>query len=141
MDISNIALDRFLCKHRIAEGKGNIVSLPEEKKELSIEEELLLDYKDNPDAIEFLTLLRKQSPRYVYPQCNRLRRMQKYYSDEQMDVGFLHCLNAGDCSVLELTAFLIYKYGEETAKKFITPHTMRHYKERAEKIREGQFNG
>lgn len=130
-----------ICRHNIAEGKGNVVPLPEEDKNLSIEEELLMDYKDNPDAVEFLTLLRKQSPRYVYPQCNRLRRMQKYYSDEQMDVGFLHCLNAGDCSVQELTAFLIYKYGEETAKKFITPHTMRHYKERAEKIREEQFNG
>lgn len=65
----------LICKHMIPDGEGNSVTLPKAEKALSIEEELLLDYKDNPVAKEFFVKLRKRSPRYVYPQCNRIRRM------------------------------------------------------------------
>ena len=103
---------------------------------MSIEEELLLDYKDYPVAKEFFTKLRKRFPRYVYPQCNRIRRMQKFYTEEQIVDGFGFCVARDICSVKELTAFLLCRNGEETARKFISTYSYRHYKDRADEIRE-----
>lgn len=126
----------LICKHAIPDGEGNSVTLPKAEKALSIEEELLLDYKDHPVAKEFFTKLRKRSPRYVYPQCNRIRRMQKFYTEEQIVDGFEFCVAEDICSVKELTAFLLCRYGEETARKFVSTYSYRHYKDRADEIRE-----
>ena len=51
----------------------NVVSLTENTKTISIEDEMHLHYKDDEVAIKFLELMRKQKSRYVYPQCHRLR--------------------------------------------------------------------
>ena len=49
----------LICKHMIPDGEGNSITLPKAEKALSIEEELLLDYKDYPVAKEFFAKLRK----------------------------------------------------------------------------------
>lgn len=126
----------LICKHRIPEGEGNSISLPKTEKVLSIEEELILHYKKYSVAKDFFTKLRKRSPRYVYPQCNRIRRLQKYYTEAQIVEGFEFCVDEDICSVTELCSYLICRHGEETARRFIAVHTFRHYKERAEEIRE-----
>lgn len=131
----------LICKHMIPDGEGNSVTLPNPQKILSIEEELLIDYKDYPVAKEFFTKLRKRSPRYVYPQCNRIRRLQKHYTEEQIVDGFSFCVKEDVCSVKELCSYFIYRYGEEKARAFIPVHTFRHYKERADEIREEVLNG
>ena len=133
--------NNLLCKYAIPQGEGNSLILPKVEKTLSIEEELLLDYKGYPIAQKFFTSLRKQSPRYVYPQCNRIRRLQKYYSEEQLVGGFEFCVKEDICSVKELCSYLLYRYGEEIAKKYIPVQIYRHYKERADKIREAMMNG
>lgn len=126
----------LICKHMIPDGEGNSVTLPKAEKSLSIEEELLIDYKEYPIAKEFFTKLRKRSPRYVYSQCNRIRRMQKYYTEEQIVDGFGFCVVEDICSVKELTSYLLCRYGEATARKFVSTYSYRHYKDRADEIRE-----
>lgn len=137
----HVTTNDAICKHRIAEGQGNVVALPTETKELSIEEELREEYRDDPCALDFLSRMRKQAPRYVYPQCSRIRRLQKYYSAEQLDLAFTHCLQVGNCSVSELMSFLLCRFGEEIPRKLTNAHTLRHYKDRAEMIRKEQFHG
>ena len=131
----------LLCKYIVPGGEGNMMTLPKKEHILSIEEELLLDYQKHPIAKEFFTKLRKQSPRYVYPQCNRIRRLQKYYTEEQIIDGFEFCVRGDICSVKELCSYFIYRYGEEKAKQYISVHTYRHYSERADEIREVMMNG
>ena len=131
----------LLCKYAALEGEGNSVTLPREERTLSIEEELLLDYQEHPIAKKFFTKLRKRSPRYVYPQCNRIRRLQKYYTEEQIIDGFEFCVKEDICSVKELCSYFLYRYGEETAKQYIPVQTYRHYKERADEIREVILSG
>lgn len=134
--IYHALMNDLICRHTIPDGEGNSVTLPKAEKALSIEDELLLDYKEYPIAKEFFTKLRKRSPRYVYPQCNRIRRMQKYYTEEQIVDGFEFCVAEDICSVKELTAFLLCRHGEETARKFVSTYSYRHYKDRADEIRE-----
>ena len=131
----------LICKHVIPDGEGNIITLPKPEKVQSIEEELLIEYKEYPVTKEFFTRLRKRSPRYVYPQCNQIRRLQKYYTEEQIIYGLVFWLKGYNCSVKELCSYLLYRHGEETARKFIPAQTFRHYKDRAEEIREVMIRG
>lgn len=130
----------LICKHQIPDGIGNVVSLPNEEKILSIEEEMHLHYKDDDVAITFLTNMRKQKPRYVYPQCDRLRRMQKYYTDEQIHIGMVHCISKDICTIFELSSFLLFRYGENRARDYLSPSTYRHYLARSLEIKE-ESNG
>lgn len=129
--------NELICKHKLVGGEGNIVTLPyEEHEEPSLEEELYGIYKGNEIAIKFLKRLREQKSRYVYPQCRRLIHMRKYYSDDQILEGMNHCVSVDKCKVLELASYLLYKYDEETAKKYIPKQTFRKYKERSLEIKE-----
>ena len=86
--------------------------------------------------------MRKQKSRYVYPQCDRLRRMQKYYTDEEIHIGMVHCVNINVCTMMELSAYLLYRYGEERARKYLSKSPYKHYLERSLKIREeSEING
>ncbi|MGI6122024.1 MAG: IS21 family transposase [Saccharofermentanales bacterium] len=131
----------LVCKHVIPKGEGNSVTLPKAEKTLSIEEELLLDYKEYPVAKEFFEKLRKRSPRYVYPQCNKIRSLQKHYPEEQMIDGFEFCVREDNCSVRELCSYFLYRYGEEKSRLYIPGPTFRYYKDRADEIREVMLNG
>ena len=132
----------LICKHKIPDGTGNVVSMPINVKTISIEAEMHLHYKDDEIAIKFLELMRKQKSRYVYPQCDRLRRMQKYYTDEEIHIGMVHCVNINVCTMMELSAYLLYRYGEERARKYLSKSSYKHYLERSLKIREeSEING
>ena len=46
-----------------------------------------------------------------------------------------HCASVDKCKVLELASYLLYKYDEETAKKYIPKQTFRKYNERSLEIK------
>ena len=98
-------------------------------------------YADDETALHFLKGMRKQKPRYVYKQCDRLRRMQKFYTDEQIHIGMEHCILVNICTVMELSAYLLYRYGEETARKYLSHKTYKTYLHRALEIKEEQIYG
>jgi len=131
----------LICRFDVPEGTGNVVSLPETEKALSIEQELQAYYADDETALTFLKTMRKQKPRYVYAQCDRIRRMQKYYTDNQIHIGMEHCNLVGICTVLELSAYLLYRYGEDTARKYLSHRTYKTYLKRALEIKEDQTHG
>ena len=47
-----------------------------------------------------------------------------------------YCVNKDSCKVLELASYLLYKYGEELAKKHIPSQAFKKYKEVALEIKE-----
>ena len=51
-----------------------------------------------------------------------------------------YCVSVDTCTIFELSSYLIYKMGDTIAKKFITTHVIRHYKDRAEEIRKELIN-
>lgn len=131
----------LICRFEVPEGVGNVVSLPEENKVLSIEEEMKMYYADDDTALAFLKGMRKQQPRYVYKQCERIKRMQKYYTDEQIHIGMEHCNVVNACTVFELSSYLLYRYGEDTARRYLNHRTYKTYLKRAHEIKEEQNRG
>ncbi len=67
--------------------------------------------------------------------------MQKYYTDEQIHIGMEHCNQVGVCTVLELSSYLLYRYGEETARKYLKHRSYKTYLKRALEIKEEQIHG
>lgn len=131
----------LLCRHKLISGKGNIVTLKDERvEEYTVEEILLKDFSHSEDATKFLKRLREQKPRYVFPQCRKLASIRKYYSDKVLIEGMKYCVDKDVCTVFELCSWLFYKMGEDIAKKYVPTHTIRHYKERAEEIRKEMLN-
>ena len=124
-----------MCKHKLVSGKGNIVTLPNiEKAPPSIEELLLNDFSKYDDAIRFIKRMREQKSRYVYPQCRKLERMRKYYSDKKIVEGMKYCLSIDVCTIFELSSWLVMNMGIDIAKPYLNIHTIRHYKDRALEI-------
>lgn len=133
--------NEVVCKHNLASGVGNIVLLPEEyTPKLTVEDELLWIYKNNSTAKLFIKEMRNQKPRFVYDQCSRLKRMMKYYSEEEINKGMEYCLEKNICTMMELSSFLLYKHGEAKARKYIHSHVFKAYKKTADRIRE-EING
>lgn len=112
-----------------------MVTLPNAEKETpSIEELLLKDFSKYDDAIKFIKRMREQKSRYVYPQCRKLERMRKYYSDKKIVEGMKYCLSIDVCTVFELSSWLVMEMGIDIAKRYLSSYTIRHYKDRALEI-------
>ncbi len=125
----------LLCKHKLVGGRGNVVTLPNtEKVPPSIEELLLKDFSKYDDAIRFIKRMREQKSRYVYPQCRKLERMRKYYSDKKIVEGMKYCLYIDVCTIFELSSWLVMDMGIDIAKPYLSSYTIRHYKDRALEI-------
>lgn len=127
----------LICKHKLVDGVGKVIKVPvEEIKELLVEEELLALYKDKKEVTDFIVGMRKQKPRYIYPQCRRFIKLRKIYNEDQLLEGIKFCNKKEIYTIMELSSFLLYKYGEDLAKKHIQIHVFKHYKQEADKIRE-----
>lgn len=134
--------NELLCKHRLLLGKGNVVTLNVEvHDEPTIEEVLLDEYKDYEISSIFFKRLREQKPRYVYPQCRKIGSLKKHYAKEIIAEGMRYCVEVDICSAFELCSWLVYKMGETLAKRVLPPHTIKHYKIRAEEIRKELNDG
>ena len=134
--------NELLCKHRLLLGKGNVVTLNVEvHDEPTIEEVLLDEYKDYEISSIFFERLRVQKPRYVYPQCRKIGSLKKHYAKEIIAEGMRYCVDVDICSAFELCSWLVYKMGVALAKRVLPPHTIKHYKIRAEEIRKEIDNG
>lgn len=131
----------LLCRHAIASGVGNVIAIEGgEPKETTVEEVLLKDFAEYPDAVAFIKRMREQKPRYVYPQCRKLQHIRKFYTDAKIAEGMAYCVKADVCTVFELCSWLLMDVGEDIARKHVPASTFRHYKDRAEEIRKGAIN-
>lgn len=138
----NAGTNELLCKHRLLLGKGNVVTLNVEvHDEPTIEEVLLDEYKDYEISSIFFKRLRVQKPRYVYPQCRKIGSLKKHYAKEMIAEGMRYCVKVDICTAFELCSWLIFKMGETLAIKVLPPHTIKHYKIRAEEIRKELNDG
>ena len=63
------------------------------------------------------------------------------YAKDIIAQGMRYCVRVDICSAFELCSWLVYKMGESLAKKVLPPHTIKHYKIRAEEITKEEADG
>ena len=71
-------------------------------------------------------------------QFGRMLTLSNVFTTEQMLEDMEYCVNIGICSVAEVTAFLIYRYGKDYVLKRILKNAYYRNRNRAEEIRREQ---
>ena len=51
-----------------------------------------------------------------------IRKTLNYYKQPQLAEAFAYCMEKEDCSYQAVVVYLIKRYGEEIAKKFLKPY-------------------
>ena len=83
-------------------------------------------------------MLREQNGRYANSQLNKIVSLAKAYTVDQVETAILYCIRVKKCSLNEVQAYLLYRYGLGMAKRKMTESTFYHCKKRAEEIAEEQ---
>ncbi|MDK2788952.1 MAG: hypothetical protein PWP07_2197, partial [Epulopiscium sp.] len=86
-------------------------------------------------AQEFIRRMEQEQPKYFNSHCIRLNRMTKFYSMEQMLDGVRYCIETERCNAYELLAYIMYKHGEQIAKKFLPNQQYFNHLTRSKEIR------
>lgn len=95
-------------------------------------------FADVEDIEDFISLLRKQNGRYANSQMNKLVSLAKAYSVDQVETAIRYCIRVNVCSLHEIQAYLLYRYGIGIGKRKLTENAFYHSKKRAEEIAEEQ---
>ena len=66
---------------------------------------------------KFLENLKTYMPRYYLKSCVKIKSLANFYTAEEMETAFKHCIENNKCTVNELSAYLIYRYGKEKAEE------------------------
>ncbi|MBQ8540814.1 MAG: IS21 family transposase [Clostridia bacterium] len=132
------ATDDLVCKHPLCTDVGRVISLEGKKRDIVSMEELEDLFADSWVAETFFNAIHEGNPRYMDSQCKRLLRMTNYYSIAQLEDGMAYCSRMGECTVHELTSYLIFRFGESVAAQFLNTSQMRNYKRRVAEIKEEQ---
>lgn len=131
--------NEVVYKHSVAEGFGQTVSAEKDnnKKYVSVSQaEEIFSYSQN--IMRIIEEIKKGNPRYIDAQLRRLIRISNYYSEAQIENGAAYCIRTGIYTVFELSAYLVYKFGDEIGRKFLSDSQFSNYKKRAKVIKEEQ---
>lgn len=133
--------DKFLCKYNIPETEGNVLCLDESVSHVKtgVEQARRL-LGDSDIAIKFMDTLAVTNKRYYPKQCFNLVVMLNYVSRQSMLEAMNHCFTVGRYSIVELIAYLIYRHGKDSVRKFCYDTQLSYCKRRAEKIKE-EYHG
>lgn len=139
--VKNPITKDVICKHTITNEKGSVVKLKETKSNPSVGEVIVLNHFEHDGlVVKYLNEIRVKHPRYYSKSCNKLQTLIKHYSKEQLKDAMEYCLGAGDVMLSELSSYLIYKHGEDIAKRCHYKSLFDYYKKRAKEIG-GLING
>ena len=95
-------------------------------------------FDDVEDIEAFIAMIRGQNGRYANSQMNKIVSLAKVYTVDQVESAILYCIRVKKCSLNEVQAYLLYRYGLGMAKRKMTESTFYHCKKRAEEIAEEQ---
>lgn len=131
----------YLCKYSITTTTGNTLAIANDVEIAPVSIEGVKAMYDNDQiAVKFIDGIEISRPKYASRQCQRLMNISNYYKKENLLEAMQYCIKVNKCSVAELVPYLIYKHGEEQARRFTYLTLFYIYRKRAEVIKE-ELNG
>lgn len=126
------------CRKSAEEG-GDIPYRDEGVEMETVGENAMRRVFENVEDIEsFISVIREQSGRYANSQMTKIVALAKAYSVDQVESALQYCIRTGICTLNELQAYLLYRYGVGIARRKMTANAIYHCKKRAEEIAEEQ---
>ena len=128
--------NELLAKYPVTEDTGQIFKAEEKNNRNRVSHALIKQYfAEHEIAQEFIRRMEQEQPKYFNSHCIRLNRMTKFYSMEQMLDGIRYCIETERCNAYELLAYMMYKHGEQIAKKFLPNQQYFNHLTRSKEIR------
>ncbi|MBQ8836834.1 MAG: IS21 family transposase [Clostridia bacterium] len=93
-------------------------------------------YKDSEIALEFLEKVAEKVTRYKNTHYRGMYTLSKVYTSNEMESAMAHCIQADNCTMHELAAYLIYRYGARKARYQMSKHMFYGCKQRAAQLQE-----
>ena len=93
-------------------------------------------YKDSELALEFLEKVAETVTRYKNTHYRGIYTLAKMYTSCEMESAMAHCIEADNCTIHELAAYLIYRYGERKARYQMSKHMFYMCRQRAAQLQE-----
>lgn len=87
---------------------------------------------------EFISALKEQNGRYANGQAGKIASLANSYSIDQVEMAINYCMERGICSLSEIQAFLVYRYGLELGRRKMPSSILTVVKRRAVEIAEEQ---
>ena len=91
-----------------------------------------------PDLEDFINALREQNGRYANRQARKIATLANTYSIDQVETAISYCVERGICSLSEIQAYLVYRYGLEIGRRKIPATILTTVRSRAAEIAEEQ---
>ncbi|MBQ9598892.1 MAG: hypothetical protein IJR33_03665 [Clostridia bacterium] len=91
-----------------------------------------------PDLEDFINALREQNGRYANRQARKIATLANTYSIDQVETAISYCVERGICSLSEIQAYLVYRYGLEIGRCKIPATILTTVRSRAAQIAEEQ---
>lgn len=91
-----------------------------------------------PDLEDFINALREQNGRYANRQAGKIATLANTYSIDQVETAISYCVERGICSLSEIQAYLVYRYGLEVGRGKIPASILTAVRRRAAEIAEEQ---
>lgn len=93
-------------------------------------------YKDSEVALEFLEKVAEKVTRYKNTHYRGIYTLAKMYTSCEMESAMAYCIEADNCTIHELAAYLIYRYGERKARYQMSKHMFYVCRQRAAQLQE-----
>ena len=121
-----------------AKEKGKCVLPDIEENEDSVKYNALKRLFKNSDlALDFLERLADKVTRYKNTHYRGIYTLSTVYTSDEMESAMEHCINVDNCTIHELAAYLIYRYGERKGRHQMSKHLFYQCKQRAIQLQEG----
>ncbi len=127
------------CRKAAEEGEAVPYRDEDAERETVGENAMRRVFEDAEDIETFIQSIREQSGRYANAQMNKIVSLAKAYSVDQVEAAIQSCLRVGICTLNELQAYLLYRYGTGIGRRKLTDHAYYHCKKRAEEIAEEEY--
>ena len=94
-------------------------------------------FKNSDLALDFLERLADKVTRYKNTHYRGIYTLSMVYTSDEMESAMEHCINVDNCTIHELAAYLIYRYGERKGRHQMSKHLFYQCKQRATQLQEG----
>lgn len=128
------------CKKRDAEGGVAALNNEGEKTDKVASNAIRYRFAEYDAIDDFVETITEADPRYKNLQFRRVLSLANIFSTEYVAEAIEYCVRIGKCSASEVTAFLIYRCGDDFAKKHLSKNAFYCNRKRADEIRR-ELNG
>lgn len=112
--------NELLAKYPVTEDTGQVFKPEGSGARNRVSHAVIIQYfKEHKIAQEFIQRMEQEQPKYFNAHCIRLNRMTRFYTIEQLLDGIRYCIKTERCNAYELLAYLMYRHGEQIARKFL----------------------